>query len=80
MSEAQRQVMTLLGKSINDVLRENNMNNLPTTLEGLIDLLEEFEAESFDNELGTSDYDGFAEKVLTTLEQYRLKNETNNPQ
>lgn len=56
------------------------MNNLPTTLESLIDLLEEFEAESFDNELGTSDYDGFAEKVLTMLEQYRIKKKTNDPQ
>ena len=51
------------------------MNNLPTTFEGLLAQLEEFEAECFDNELGTSDYDGFAEKVLTMLEQYRLKEE-----
>lgn len=49
------------------------MNNLPTTFEGLLDQLKDFEVECFDNELGTSDYDAFAEKVLTMLEQYELK-------
>ncbi len=49
------------------------MNNLPTTFQGLLEQLEDFEAECFDNELGTSDFDGFAERVLTMLDQYRLK-------
>lgn len=51
------------------------MNNLPTTFHELLDQLEAFEAECFDNELGTADYDAFADKVLTLLEQYRLEQE-----
>lgn len=52
------------------------MNELPTTLEGLIRLLNRFYENSTDLDLGTVDLDKLAEQVIALLEQYEFREES----